>query len=177
MESSPAVVGGVTFGPSAPTSSTPPAVKARPMSKETELSPSAAAIDALIAAYGEGDDEYTYDVPKFGTVRARRLNDATEMVRINEEIEKYSQFLSAQSGGPPCPPPLREYKGTDYHIITLCVYGARLLIEPKLSIGDLLRLAKHAGKALFALTNPLVAATNAEDALTTNAAIESEGNA
>lgn len=175
MESTPAVVGGVTFGPNTTTAAAPsqPSPKARPMSKDKEISPSAAAVDALIAAYSDGEDEYTYDVPKFGTVRARRLNDATEMVRINEEIEKYSRILTTG----PCPPDLAEFKGTDYHILTLCVYGSRLLLSPKLGMKDLLRLARNAGKGLFALTNPLVAAASAEDALATNASLESEGNA
>jgi hypothetical protein len=143
------------------------------MAQDKKQSAGSAAVDALIAAYTEGDAEYSYEVPKFGTVKARRLVDATEMVRINEEVEKYARILDKG----PCPPDLAEYKGTDYHVLTLCVYGARLLVEPKFGMMDLLRLAKYGGKALFPLTSPLVGAAEVEDALQTSTAIESEGNA
>lgn len=139
---------------------------------EKKPTPGSEAVDALIAAYGAQESEYTFSVPKFGEVTARRLTDASEMVRLDTEVDKYNRLLSADKQ----PPDLADYKGTDYSIIILAVYGSALLVTPKFSFRDMLRLAKHAGKGFLALTQPILDATNAEDILVNDEKIESEGN-
>jgi hypothetical protein len=149
------------------------------MPSEKKISPEAA---ALLDAYASNAEDVEYTLRGSGNggssgggerkIRARRLSDASLIVAIQEDVEKYSRLL----GPGPCPPRLADYKGTRREVISACVFGAHLLIEPKLTLDDLLHIAKHGGQLIFDLTGPAIEALGFQDALDTAAAIESEGN-
>lgn len=125
----------------------------------------------LLAGYANAEPEFTYPLKNGKTIRARRLRDASEMVRLNAEVQKYTKLF--QDGT--VPTRLLEYKETAPDILSLCVFGAALIVEPKLSLADLLHIAKTGGKAIFDIATPAIEAATISDTLGTMEQVENEG--
>lgn len=108
------------------------------MSEETVPS----TLDELMAAYGgKESDTFTFALDDGRLFCARTIHDSSAIMEIEKKVKHVQKVIEKKR----VPSEWLPFLPIDAGVLRMCVYCEELLLEPKLSLLDALKLAKQCG--------------------------------
>lgn len=149
---------------------------------ETEQQPIAdipeATFDEILAQYEREEEEFEYTVgegEKARKFRARRIVSLQEKIELTERADTFLEFVNSKGVPEQWRPYLKKKPGKK--VANMIIFASSLLIAPKLSQFQCLRMAATCGDALIEIAGPLLGATEQSVTEAEDAAVDDAKNA
>lgn len=108
-------------------------------------------IDKLIDGYSAPEQEFTVKLPRGEEFRFRAITDYSELQKLKTEAQEFADMALDEKRSPQW----KSIRPGNRESALAVFFIAACLLEPKLTRGDLLKLAKRAGWLVEYLFNDL----------------------